>query len=168
MVDWCGGGRGAGALIPEELVAPQQYNLSVHLSWGHFLTVRGKTVPTHFAASSAATFTALRSTTCLVLHSQGLNYSQVWCPPVSTFRSWWRLHLHPIQLHSGCFPVCTLLSMRRVCCSAADTCMGRLRISLLRCEWAAHRALAGHSGGGLPKSALGKNLANMTNVSPDG
>jgi len=67
----------AGALIPEELVVPQEYNLSVHLSWGHFLTVRGKAAPTLFAATSTATFKALRATKCIVLHSQGLNYSEV-------------------------------------------------------------------------------------------
>lgn len=56
---------------------PQEYNLSVHLSWGHFLTVRGKAAPTLFAATSTATFKALRATKCIVLHSQGLNYSEV-------------------------------------------------------------------------------------------
>lgn len=68
-------------------MAAQQYDLSIQLSWSHFLTVPGKAAPQRFGATSAATFTALRSTTCLVLHSQGLNYSQVPLLPCSPLPS---------------------------------------------------------------------------------
>lgn len=71
---------GTGALVPESIVMPLQYNLSLALSWGHFLSVRGKAAPTTFEASSVATLRALRSASCLVLHSQGLEYSQVHHP----------------------------------------------------------------------------------------
>lgn len=66
-----------GSLVPDSLVMPLQYNLSLALTWSHFLSVRGKAAPTTFEAASVATLRALRSASCLVLLSQGLEYSQV-------------------------------------------------------------------------------------------
>ena len=64
-------------LLPPELIQPLEYNTTLHLQWGHFLTVRGRDPPSTFAAESDARFKALRSTQCLVMHAQGLNFSNV-------------------------------------------------------------------------------------------
>ena len=67
----------AAMLLPPELIQPLEYNTTLHLQWGHFLTVRGRDPPSTFAAESDARFKALRSTQCLVMHAQGLNFSSV-------------------------------------------------------------------------------------------
>lgn len=66
----------AATLLPPELLAPQQYNTTVHLQWGHFLSQRGRSWPSDFVAESSAKLMALRSTQCLVMHSAGLNFSE--------------------------------------------------------------------------------------------
>lgn len=67
----------SGVLIPDALAAPLQYNLTLALTWDHFLSVPGRIPPSTFQAASVATLQMRRSATCLVLHSQGLQYKQI-------------------------------------------------------------------------------------------
>jgi hypothetical protein len=55
----------------------QQYNTTLHLSWSHYLSQRGRTVPTTFEAESSVRLRMLRSTQCLIMHAQGLNFTEV-------------------------------------------------------------------------------------------
>ncbi len=67
----------AAMLLPPELATPLVYNTTLHLEWKHFLSQRGRAELTTFTAESAVRLKALRSTQCLVMHAQGLNFSTV-------------------------------------------------------------------------------------------
>ena len=74
----------AGLLLPLELMRAQQYNTTIHLSWSHYLSQRGRTVPTTFEAESSVRLRMLRSTQCLIMHAQGLNFTEVGGPRAQT------------------------------------------------------------------------------------
>lgn len=67
----------AGILLPTELMRAQQYNTTIHLTWSHYLTQRGRAVPTTFEAESSVRLRMLRSTQCLIMHAEGLNFTEV-------------------------------------------------------------------------------------------
>lgn len=69
--------RCPGVLLPVELMRAQQYNTTIHLSWSHYLSQRGRAVPTTFEAESSVRLRMLRSTQCLIMHAHGLNFTEV-------------------------------------------------------------------------------------------